>query len=384
MAEQERKLSLESITKIISHVKDLIPTNVKDLNNDAGFITQKDAEEIFSGLDIDTTNLVTLDGVQTITGNKTFSGNISFSGTNITSTGTNVAMSNGFVNFANMSYVAVPNPSSNTDAANKEYVDNTLTNYVPISNVVSTAAPNKILSLNTDSKLDADITGTVCKTVEAGSTDYIINALIGTDDTFKIKLGEEESSGYVDIRIGENANEPIYITQYTKTEESTEEDTHRITLLDSNGNTSFPGDLTATRVFNAVYNDYAEFFERGEDTQPGDIIALDETADTEKYIKATNMSKVIVGVQSAEYAHIIGGKNISDSSKYIEENLKEFIPIGLAGRVCVNVQGNVNVGDYIGPSENPGVGKAYKRKTAKTVGIALTKNINNKCRILIK
>lgn len=365
MAEQqERKISLESITKIISHIKDLIPTNLKDLNNDAGFITQKDAEEIFSGLDIDTTNLMTLDGVQTITGAKFFHGS---------------------VNFSESEAIIIPiEPAASNSPTSKNYVDNAIAGRVPTSDIVSSPEANKILRLNENSNLDANITGSIVKTIAAENKDYIIDATIGSTDKFKVQLGSDADNGYVDIRIGENANEPVYVTQYTKTEESTEEDTHRITLLDGNGNTSFPGDLTATRVFNAVYNDYAEFFERGEDTQPGDIIALDETADIEKYVKATNMSKVIVGVQSAEYAHIIGGKNISDSSKYIEENLKEFIPIGLAGRVYVNVQGNVNVGDYIGPSEIPGIGKAYKRKTTKTIGIALTKNVNNKCRILIK
>lgn len=364
MAEQqERKISLESITSIISRIKDLIPTNLKDLNNDAGYITQEDAEEIFSGLDIDTSNLVTLDGVQTITGAKFFHGS---------------------VNFSEASAIIIPTePSASNAPTSKQYVDAAVNTRVASSDVVTVPEANKILKLNDESKLPADITGAIVNTVSDGSVNNVIKTTLGTEDAFKVEVGSKDGSGYVDFRIGSNANESVYVTQYS-TSAGEEANTRRAALLDSSGNTSFPGDLTATRVFNAVYNDYAEFFERGEDTQPGDIIALDETADSEKYIKATNMSKVIVGVQSAEYAHIIGGKNISDSSKYIEENLKEFIPVGLAGRVYVNVQGNVNVGDYIGPSEIPGIGKAYKRKTAKTVGIALTKNINNKCRILIR
>ena len=34
-------------------------------------------------------------------------------------------------------------------------------------------------------------------------------------------------------------------------------------------------DIHAKRVFEAVYNDYAELMPRGEQTDPGDIIALD-------------------------------------------------------------------------------------------------------------
>lgn len=56
-------------------------------------------------------------------------------------------------------------------------------------------------------------------------------------------------------------------------------------LLDSNHNTTFPGVLTASRVVNAQYNDYAEFFERGEETEAGDIIALDLSSDEENMLK---------------------------------------------------------------------------------------------------
>ena len=77
--------------------------------------------------------------------------------------------------------------------------------------------------------------------------------------------------------------------------------------LDSSGNVAFAGTVTGTRVYNAYYNDYAEYFERGGETSKGDIIALDETASDEKYVKATDKSKCVVGVQSEEFAQIIGG-----------------------------------------------------------------------------
>jgi hypothetical protein len=51
-------------------------------------------------------------------------------------------------------------------------------------------------------------------------------------------------------------------------------------------------------------------------------------SDNEQYIKATKNNKAIVGVYSNEYGHILGGDNCS-----IEENMKNYIPIGLAGRV---------------------------------------------------
>lgn len=128
------------------------------------------------------------------------------------------------------------------------------------------------------------------------------------------------------------------------------------------------GDITGARVFNAVYNDYAEWFERGDDAEVGHIIALDETSAQERYVKATNKSKVIVGICTGNYAHIIGGEYNDDYETY---NLKKFIPVSLAGRVPVYVKGTVHVGDYIVPTIIPGIGKASKRISRGTVGIAL-------------
>lgn len=107
------------------------------------------------------------------------------------------------------------------------------------------------------------------------------------------------------------------------------------------------GEVRAVKVYNAVWNDYAEFFERGEETEVGDIIALDENSDEERYIKATNESKVIVGVHSDTFAHLIGGENPPSGEDFYEYNIKKFIPVGLAGRVKVKVIGPIKKGDLI-------------------------------------
>ena len=110
-------------------------------------------------------------------------------------------------------------------------------------------------------------------------------------------------------------------------------------------------------VYNAVYNDYAEFFPRGEATEPGDIVALDLTSDHESYIKATATSKIVAGVHSDEYAMLIGGDKVDDGS-YVEKNLINYIPVSLAGRVMCKVTGPVHRGDTIIVSDIPGVGIA--------------------------
>lgn len=161
----------------------------------------------------------------------------------------------------------------------------------------------------------------------------------------------------------------------------------RAVLLDTNHNTTFPGVLTASRVVNAQYNDYAEFFERGEETEAGDIIALDLSSDEERYVKATPKNRVIVGIHSDEYAHIIGG----EKGKTLEENLKNFIPVALAGRVHVKVSGVVYKGDRIVISNGmPGIGIALTNNSTsnkQVIGIALENKYNlgiGKIRLLLK
>lgn len=158
-------------------------------------------------------------------------------------------------------------------------------------------------------------------------------------------------------------------------------------LLDARHNTSFPGVLTATRVVNAQYNDYAEFFERGEETEAGDIIALDLSSDEERYVKATPRNRVVVGIHSDEYAHIIGG----EKGKTLEENLKNFIPVALAGRVHVKVSGVVYKGDRIVISDGmPGIGVSLDNNSIsdrQIIGIALENKYSlgtGKIRILLK
>ena len=128
--------------------------------------------------------------------------------------------------------------------------------------------------------------------------------------------------------------------------------------ITADGNIEAKGTLKASKVYNAVYNDYAEFFPRGEKTEPGDIIALDTTAGEERYIKADENSKCVVGVHSDTYGHILGGEE--GLSEY--DLLESYIPVGLSGRVNVKVCGDISLGDGVVPSKVPGVGCRYDDK----------------------
>lgn len=143
------------------------------------------------------------------------------------------------------------------------------------------------------------------------------------------------------------------------------------------------GDIRGSRVFNAVWNDYAEYFPKKKETftEPGDIIALDENSDDEYYVKATDSHSVIVGVHSDEFGHLIGGKKPKENENYLEINKEDFIPIGLAGRVKVKFKGIARKGMKVVPSEIAGVGREFNLKTDsldKIIGIILENNLEEK------
>lgn len=120
------------------------------------------------------------------------------------------------------------------------------------------------------------------------------------------------------------------------------------------------GTAKFNRAYGAVFNDYAEYFPRGEETLPGDIIALDLNSQSEKYVRAKGMQDRVVGVHTDEFAYIIGGDIPSNGEDSLKFNLCNYIPVSLAGRVNVRVIGLVKTGDIIVPSGIPGVGRSVK------------------------
>ena len=116
-------------------------------------------------------------------------------------------------------------------------------------------------------------------------------------------------------------------------------------------------------ITNAVWNDYAELYPRGEETEPGDIIMLDLYSDKEQYIKATESSNTIIGVHSDTFGHLIGGEKPENGEDFVEYNLKKYIPVGLVGRVNCKVMGKISKGDRVVVSNIKGVGRMYNPKT---------------------
>lgn len=146
------------------------------------------------------------------------------------------------------------------------------------------------------------------------------------------------------------------------------------------------GDIRGSRVFNAVWNDYAEYFPKKKETltEPGNIIALDENSDDEYYVKATDSHSVIVGVHSDEFGHLIGGKKPKENEDYLEINKEDFIPIGLAGRVKVKFKGIARKGMKVVPSKIAGVGREFNLNddSNKIIGILVENNNDKKIKLV--
>ena len=136
----------------------------------------------------------------------------------------------------------------------------------------------------------------------------------------------------------------------------------------SDGGISATGSITGTTVYNAVYNDYAELFPRGEETEPGDLISLDLNSDKEQYIKASSENPCVVGIHSDEFAHLIGGEEPENGENFVEYNLPKYIPVSLAGRVRVKFKGRAIKGAYAVPSDIPGVAEMSKNPN-NSIGI---------------
>lgn len=114
------------------------------------------------------------------------------------------------------------------------------------------------------------------------------------------------------------------------------------------------GALNPTRVYHAIYNDVAELFPCKVKAEVGDVLMLDPNSDEELYVKSCEGAKCVAGVISDTYGCLLGG----DPNMTPEELDKNFKPIGLAGRVKVNVVGKIEKGDKLVATDN-GCARAY-------------------------
>ena len=119
-------------------------------------------------------------------------------------------------------------------------------------------------------------------------------------------------------------------------------------------------EITGQRIYGSYWSDYAEFFPKGEETSPGDLIMLNPHSDTEEYVAHTGEQNIpVIGVHSDEFGHIIGGEEPIDKQDFLDYNLDRNIPVALAGRVHVSFVGKAERNNYVVPSNVKGCAKLY-------------------------
>lgn len=146
------------------------------------------------------------------------------------------------------------------------------------------------------------------------------------------------------------------------------------------GNINTIGNITANRVYNAVFNDYAECFDNRElnySECKHRIVELDDEGFT---VLANKNSRKVIGIVSDNYGVLLGGDmaNIMNGNK---------IPVGLAGTLYVDTMTPVSNNDigmfltstgggYGSPKANPEPGTSV----GKIIGID---KINNRYKVLL-
>lgn len=136
----------------------------------------------------------------------------------------------------------------------------------------------------------------------------------------------------------------------------------------------YDGYFYATRVYNAVYNDYAELFHCIRPVSVGHLAYA-----TKKGVTCVGKPKTAIGIVSDCYGHLLGGEGDPDDPN--------FVPIAVAGRVPLEIKGNIEIGDMVQATNN-GLGKRAHRFTnrnkiiGKVVGFD-PKGRNNYMEVLV-
>ena len=100
--------------------------------------------------------------------------------------------------------------------------------------------------------------------------------------------------------------------------------------------------INATKVYNAVYNDYAELYRKsipGLIIDPGTVISCTDSVAMTYAPSNSQTVNQVVGICSDSYGYLLGG----DLGETLENNLLNYIPVALSGRVKVKIVPHVRV-----------------------------------------
>ena len=114
--------------------------------------------------------------------------------------------------------------------------------------------------------------------------------------------------------------------------------------------------VMASKIANALggtYNSASGSFSLGS-------MDLNDPKSIAEWYDKINQALKIFSENSTEAQMLIGGDLPNNGSSLDDYNIDKYIPVSLAGRVCVRVIGKVKTGDLIIPSKVPGIGRAVE------------------------
>jgi len=227
----------------------------------------------------------------------------------------------------------------------------------------TTITGNTITATTFNGRLIGNVTGNVTGNVSGSSGSCTGNAATATTASSCTGNSATATKAYTTA----NTADTLYLIGVTSTTSG-----NQALQLDASTYVTNTGYLYATRVYNAVYNDYAECFDN-----KNKIVELDENNNT---VLAKENSNMIIGVVSDSFGHMLGG-----TEEEIQEGSK--MPIGLAGVLYVDSLDRVDIknrGKFITSGGN-GLAKVLDTPiSGSTVGkIIDIDEVNNRYKVII-
>lgn len=147
----------------------------------------------------------------------------------------------------------------------------------------------------------------------------------------------------------------------------------KVTINSSTGDITSLGDIRAKRVFNAVYNDFAEILQKDkqEIIEPGDVVCIKNDGLVYKVNESSDINKII-GICSDTAGLILGGQDLEEEEQVI---------VGFVGQIWVKTNElDIIPGTMLKANADGTVGICQDKKDK--FAIALSTVINNKVKVL--
>ena len=196
--------------------------------------------------------------------------------------------------------------------------------------------------------LDNVTVGTAKKvhtTVSSGTVGELVKAKMGNDDSFRIAVGGSANNGWAELATADDGTEPIYVRQYADAKtDGFVTPTRTATLLDANGNTQFPGSVTAPRfVGNADSADTLKSSTASETSTVARPVWLSWEKDNTKQVVSPNLTYTCSTktLKAANFAGHLAG-NADSATKLANPRSINVSGTGLTG-TAKNFDGSGNI-----------------------------------------